>query len=384
MTGSATSPWMTDDVAAVADLAAGFFAKEATPHRERWAERRVIDREFWLAAGAQGLLCCAVPASYGGGGGSPAHDIAVVDTLHRTGITPGSLQVHSVVVPGYLVDYGSEDQKRRWLPGLCAGRLIGAVAMTEPDAGSDLRSLRTRAEKVGDRYVLNGSKTFISNGTVADLIIVAARVGPSAARGISLFVVETDRAPGFTVNRSLAKLGLHESDTAELSFVDVEVLEANRLGAEGDGWQMLMRQLPYERLLVGVTAVAAMERALDLAIAHATDRRAFGQLLSDHQHVRFELAECATITRVARTFLDDSITRLLAGSLDSATAAMAKWWLAEMECQVVDRCLQLFGGYGYMAEMPICRMYADARAQKIVGGTNEIMKEVIGRALVQP
>jgi long-chain-acyl-CoA dehydrogenase len=375
-----SSSWVTEDVEAVAGLASAFFEKEAVSRQARWVADRRVDREFWAAAGGHGLLGCGVPACYGGGGGTLVHDFAVVAALARTGVTPGSWQVHSVVVPQYIVAYGAEEQKQRWLPGLCAGRLIGAVAMTEPDAGSDLQSLRTRAVRDGDSYVLNGSKMFITNGTMADVVIVAASTDPPRrSRGISLFVVETAAASGFSVSRALDKIGQHESDTAELAFVDVRVPAENRLGTEGDGWRMLMGQLPHERLMVGVTAVATMERAVELAAAYTLERRAFGGRLIDLQHVRFELAECATMGRVARVFVDDCISRFADGELDDVTTAMAKWWLTEMECQVVDRCLQLFGGYGYMTEVPIARMYANARVQKIYGGTNEIMKEIIGR-----
>jgi acyl-CoA dehydrogenase len=378
------SPWMSDELAALEELTADFIAKEALPRHAQWVLDKRIGRDFWEAAGEIGLLGCSVPTEFGGGGATVLHDFVVLAAMTRAGLTASSLQVHSVIMPHYLVRYGSPEQKKRWLPDLCAGRAIGALAMTEPDVGTDLQALRTRAVRDGDDYVISGSKTFITNGTTADLVIVAATTDPSKkAHGITLFAVETANSPGFRVGCALHKIGQHESDTAELFFDGVRVPAANRLGAEGQGWGMLMGQLPLERLIVGVNSVAAMETAVDLATEYANERRAFGRPLIDKQHVRFELAECATLAHVARTFLDSCIVRLLDGTLDSTVAPMAKWWLSEVECQVVDRCLQIFGGYGYMQEYPIARLYVNARVQKIYGGTNEIMKEVIGRGLVK-
>lgn len=377
-------PWMSKDLAALEELADDFFAKEALPRQAQWISEKRIGRDFWEAAGALGLLGCSVPAEFGGGGATVLHDFVVLAAMTRAGLTASSVQVHSVIMPHYLVQYGSLEQKKRWLPRLCAGRAIGALAMTEPDTGTDLQSIRTRAVREGDDYVISGAKTFITNGSTADLVIVAATTDPSKrAQGITLFVVETAACPGFRVGRALHKIGQHESDTAELFFDGVRVPAANRLGAEGQGWGMLMGQLPVERLIVGVNSVAAMETAVRLATEYANERRVFGRPLIDKQHVRFELAECATLTHVARTFLDSCIARLLDGTLDATVPPMAKWWLSEVECQVVDRCLQIFGGYGYMQEYPIARLYTNARVQKIYGGTNEIMKEIIGRGLVK-
>lgn len=376
---------MTDDYAALATTAAAVLAVEASPHVDRWREQHHMDREFWLRLGELGLLCCGVPAQWGGGGGTVVHDYVVLDALVRAGISPASMQVHNVVVPHYITSYGTDEQKRRWLPRMAAGDAIGALAMTEPDTGSDVQAIRTRARRDGDSYVISGAKTFITNGSVADVIIVAATTDPALrGRGIGLFVVETAQCQGFSVDRVLKKLGQHESDTAELSFDEVRVAAANRLGEEGAGFAMLMGQLPAERLLVAVTATAAIERAVELATRYANERHAFGKPLIAQQHVKFELAECATHARVARVFLDSCIAKLLAGELDETTVSMAKWWFAELEGQVVDRCLQLFGGYGYMDEFPIARLYAAARAQRIYGGSSEIMKEVIGRTLVDP
>ncbi|MBV1942398.1 acyl-CoA dehydrogenase family protein [Streptomyces sp. BV286] len=378
---STPAPWYDQECQDVAALAATFFAKEVLPHQERFEAQQHVDRDVWLKAGRQGLLCCSVPAEYGGGGGTIAHDIATLQEQIRSLDTGLGLIVHSGMVAHYLLAYGTDEQKRRWLPDMAAGRLVGAIAMTEPDAGSDLKNLATRATRDGDHYVLSGAKTFISNGGTADLIIVACKTDPAAkARGISLLVVETDQAPGFRRGRILQKLGMHAQDTSELFFDDVPVSTANLLGAEGQGFAMLMEQLPQERLLIGVLAVAAMERALDEAVRHTKTRKAFDGVLFDLQSVRLRLAECATLLRVARVFLDDSIDKHLRGQLDAATASMAKWWLTETQSQVIDHCLQLFGGYGYMREYPIARLYADARGQRIYGGSNEIMKELIARS----
>jgi acyl-CoA dehydrogenase len=318
-----------------------------------------------------------VPEEYGGGGGDFTHEAVLLHEQAHTGEGSLGLAVHSGIVTGYLVAYGTEEQKRRWLPGLCDGSLVGAIGMTEPGGGSDLQAIRTRAERDGDVYIVNGSKTFITNGAVADVVITAVKTDISEkATGISLLII-TD----FTRGRTLGKIGMHANDTAELFFDDVRVPVANRLGEEGTGFFTMMRQLPQERLVIGVAAVAAMQRAVELATAYAKEREAFGKPLIAHQNTRMVLAECATRTRVSRVFLDDCIERHRRGELDVATAAMAKSWLTEGQCEVVDRCLQIFGGYGYTTEYPIAKMYADARVQKIYGGTNEIMKELIARAL---
>jgi alkylation response protein AidB-like acyl-CoA dehydrogenase len=374
--------WYDDDCVPLAEVAATFFAKEVLPHRERFEAQRYVDRDVWLRAGERGLLCCSIPARYGGGDGTLAHDIVILSEQIRGLDTGLGLIVHSGMVARYLLAYGTEEQKQRWLPGMASGRIVGAIAMTEPDAGSDLKGMTTRARRDSEHYLLGGAKTFISNGGTADLIIVACKTDPDAgAKGISLIVVETDSAPGFRRGRILEKLGMHAQDTSELFFDDVPVPKANLLGREGQGFAMLMEQLPQERLLIGVLAVAAMERALDEAVAHAKARRAFGGMLFDLQSVRLQLAECATLVRISRVFLDNAIEKHLRGELDAATASMAKWWLTDTQSQVIDRCLQLFGGYGYMREYPIARLYADARGQRIYGGANEIMKELIARSL---
>ncbi|MFE1229141.1 acyl-CoA dehydrogenase family protein [Streptomyces sp. NPDC059442] len=382
MTDRYRSAWLDEDVDSLTELAARFFAKEVVPHLDRFDEQQRVDRELWTKAGELGLLCCSVPEEYGGGGGTLAHDIAVLGEQVRATDTGLGLIVHSGMVAHYLLAYGTEEQKHRWLPGMASGELVGAIAMTEPGAGSDLKNMSTRAVRDGDHYVVTGSKTFISNGGTADLVIVAAKTDPAAgAQGVSLLVLETAGAAGFQRGRVLKKIGMHAQDTSELFFDDVRIPVGRLLGKEGGGFAMLMQQLAQERLLLGVVAVAAMERALAEAIAYTKERRAFGGPLFDLQHVRFELAECATLVHAARVFVDSAIERHLRGELDTATASMAKWWLTDTQCQVIDRCLQLFGGNGYMREFPIARLYADARGQKIYGGANEIMKELIARSL---
>ncbi|MDP9101197.1 MAG: acyl-CoA dehydrogenase family protein [Actinomycetota bacterium] len=376
------SAWKDPEVTALGDLAATFFAKELVPHRDRFDAQKGVDRQLWARAGETGLLLCSIPSQYGGGGGTFAHEAAVFEAQGRAGDTGFGIAVHSGIVAHYLHAYGSEAQRQRWLPPMATGHTIGAIAMTEPGAGSDLKAMTTRAVRSGDGYLLNGSKTFISNGASCDLLIVACKTDPAAgARGISLLVAETQGLAGFSRGRTLDKLGMHGQDTAELDFADVVLPATSLLGEEGAGFAMLMNQLRQERLVIGLQAVAAMETALDETVTYAKTRQAFGGPLLDMQNTRFELAECATLVHAGRVFIDSCIERHLSGELDTPTASMAKWWLTELQCQVIDRCLQLFGGYGYMKEYLISRLYADARAQKIYGGANEVMKEVIARSL---
>jgi acyl-CoA dehydrogenase len=375
--------WSDDDVEAFRDLAHAFLAKECAPNEERWAEQQHVDREVWNKAGDLGLLCPSIPTEYGGGGGTFALEAVLAEEQARTLAPSLGTAVHSTIVAHYIYGYGTEEQKQRWLPRLASGELVGSVAMTEPGTGSDLQSIKTKAIKSGDEYVLDGSKTFISNGLLTNLVITVAKTDPdNAAKGISLVVVETDGLEGFSRGRVLKKIGQHGQDTAELFYDGVRVPEANLLGAEeGQGFIQLMQQLPQERLVLAVAAVTAIEETLAHTLKYTKDRHAFGKPVFNFQNTKFKLAEVATTAKVARVFIDDCITKHIAGELDVQTASMAKWWTTQMQCDVADECLQFFGGYGYMQEYPISRMYTDARIQKIYGGTNEIMKEIISRFL---
>jgi acyl-CoA dehydrogenase len=378
--------WLKPEHEDLAALARDFFTEQVLPHAERLERQGHPDREHYRRAGELGLLGLSVPEEYGGGGGDFTHEAVLLHEQAKCGEGSLGLAVHSGIVTGYLCHYGTEEQKRRWLPGLCGGDLVGAIAMTEPGGGSDLQAIRTRAVPDGDDYLVTGAKTFITNGALADLLILAVKTDTSqGAAGISLLVCELgDDRPGFKRGRLIEKIGLHANDTAELFFDEMRVPVSQLLGgesAEGAGFYQMMAQLPQERLVIGVGAVAVMQRAVELAVAYAKERTAFGKPLIAHQNTRMVLAECATRTRASRIFLDDCIARHRRGELDVPTAAMAKLWLTEGQCEVVDKCLQIFGGYGYTTEYPIARMYADARVQKIYGGTNEIMKELIARVL---
>ena len=381
--GDYVSPWMTEELSLLRDSAGRFFEREFVPHEEQWAKDGIMPREMWNRAGAAGLLCASIPEEYGGAGGSFAHETVILYEQGKANVRSLGNAVHSGIVAHYIHAYGSEEQKRRWLPKMATGELVGAIAMTEPGTGSDLQAVRTTARMAGNQYVVNGQKTFITNGQHADLVIVVAKTDPDEkARGVSLIVVETDGAEGFSRGRNLEKLGLKAQDTSELFFDDVKVPTANLLGAEeGQGFFQLMNQLPQERLIVGIGACAAMDLAIELTTDYVKQRKAFGKRILDFQNTRFKLAECKTEAHIARVFVDNCLQRHLAGDLDVETAAMVKWWCAQKQNEVIDECLQLFGGYGYMDEFPISRMYADARVQKIYGGTNEIMKELIARSL---
>jgi acyl-CoA dehydrogenase len=377
------SSWKDDEIQALGEVADKFVAAELTAKRDQWESQHYVDPQVWRRAGQIGLLCCSIPEQYGGGGGTFAHDLAVFESQARAGDHAWGNGVHSGIVAHYLLAYGTEEQRRRWLPRLASGELIAAVAMTEPGAGSDLKNVSTRARRDGGEYVIDGAKTFITNGHTAGLIVVVAKTDPDAgAKGISLLVVETEDCPGFVRGRILDKVGQHGADTSELFFDGVRVPAANLLGeAEGRGFAQLMTQLAQERLIIGVSAVAGMEAAVEQTVDYVHQRQAFGQTLFDFQNTKFTLAECATTAHVGRVFVDSCIQRHLDGGLDATTAAMAKWWLTEQQVTVVDRCVQLYGGYGYMREYPIARMYADARVQKIYGGANEIMKDLVARSL---
>ena len=381
--GDYVSPWMTEELSLLRDAAGRFFEREFVPREEQWAKDGIMPREMWSTAGDAGLLCASIPEEYGGAGGTFAHEAVILYEQGRANVRSLGNAVHSGIVAHYILAYGSEEQKRRWLPGMATGETVGAIAMTEPGTGSDLQAVRTTAKLSGNRYVVNGQKTFITNGQHADLVIVVAKTDPDEkARGVSLIVVETEGAEGFSRGRNLEKLGLKAQDTSELFFDDVSVPTANLLGAEeGQGFFQLMNQLPQERLIVGIGACAAMDLAIELTTDYVKQRKAFGKQIMDFQNTRFKLAECKTEAHIARVFVDNCVQRHLAGDLDVTTAAMVKWWCAQKQNDVIDECLQLFGGYGFMDEFPISGMYADARVQKIYGGTNEIMKELIARSL---
>ena len=376
--------WMDAELESYRDTVVRFIHQEMLPDDEAARQRGHVGHALWRKAGELGLLCADIPAEHGGGGGDFRHEAILYEETARRSLTGFNSSVHSIVAH-YLLNHGTTDQKARFLPRLCRGELVGAIAMTEPGAGSDLQGIRTRAVRASDSddYIVNGSKTFITNGFLAGLVLLVVKTDPTqGARGTSILIVETAGLSGYRVGRLLDKIGLKAQDTCELFFDDVRVSTDMLLGGvEGQGFFQLMSDLPYERLIIGVSAVAAMEGALAATLDYVRERKAFGQSVADFQNTKFKLAEVATITKVARSFIDDCIAKLLAGTLDTVTASMAKCWASEMQCKVVDECLQLFGGYGYMNEYLIGRMYVDARIQRIYGGTNEIMKEVISRAL---
>jgi acyl-CoA dehydrogenase len=375
--------WFSSEIELLAGTCRRFFLEECAPRYEQWEKQGQVDRDIWLKAGAIGLLCPSVPESYGGPGGTFAYDAVITHGATRAGIDGLGFALHSSIVAPYLLNYGSEEQKRRWLPRLVSGESIAAIAMTEPAAGSDLQGIRTTARRRGNRYVLNGQKTFITNGQLADLIVVVAKTDPAlGAKGISLFVVEAETGDGFRRGRNLDKIGLKANDTSELFFDDVEVPVENLLGAEeGQGFYMLMEQLPQERLIIALGAMGRIERALEVTIEYVKSRKAFGSPIIEFQNTQFVMAQCKTEGTIARTFVNHCVGEHLKKALDTATASMAKYWLTELQCEIIDRCLQLHGGYGYMNEYPIARMFRDARVERIYGGTNEIMKLLIARTL---
>jgi acyl-CoA dehydrogenase len=375
--------WMTEDVILLEEQARRFIAAEYVPQLQRWNECGMYDREVWTKAGAAGLLCPTVPEDYGGAGGSFAHEAVIGRELGLAGFDSFGAPLHSGIVAPYILHYGTAEQKRRWLPRMVTGELIGAIAMSEPGTGSDLQAVRTTAKKAGNGYVLNGQKTFITNGQHANLIVVVAKTDPAAgAKGISLMVVEAEGATGFGRGRKLKKLGLDSADTSELFFEDLRLPPENLLGSEeGQGFAQLMNDLPRERLIVVVHAQAMLERALALTVDYVKQRDAFGKKVIEFQNTQFVLAECKSEATVARVFHDFCIDRYLNGALDTVTASMAKYWITDLQGRIIDRCLQLFGGYGYMEEYPISRMYRDARVTRIYAGTNEIMKLLIARSL---
>lgn len=377
------SPWMTEELSILQNEVSRMLKQEFLPLRERWDEDRIVDRASWLKAGELGLVTPSIPEEYGGGGGNKAHDIVIQQEIERAGLGGGfgiGLGV-SCMVAHYILAYGTEEQRRKWLPQLASGAMIGAIAMSEPGTGSDLQGIRTRATQVDGGYRLNGQKTFISNGQNADLIVAVCQTGNEGAHTISLIVVEATRE-GFTRGRNLSKIGLPAQDTSELFFDEVFVPNENLLGGEeGRGFHQLMQQLVWERMLCALGGVVTMELAVEYTVDYVKQRKAFGKSVIDFQNTQFRLAECKTQATIARIFFDQLVVRLLDKTLDPETAAMAKWWATDTQGKVIDECLQLHGGYGYMLEYPIARLWRDARVLRIFAGTNEIMKLIIARTL---
>jgi len=374
--------WTDPDLDQFRDTVVRFIEEEMLPDDDAARKRGHVGHDIWRKAGATGLLCTDIPDTWGGGGGDFRHEVVFYEEMCRRSLTGMNASVHSIVAH-YFLNHGTEEQKRHYLPRMARGEIVGAIAMTEPGTGSDLQGIRTRAQRVGEHYVLNGSKTFISNGFLAGVVLVVCKTDPTqGASGTSILIVDTENCPGFRVGRVLDKMGLKAQDTSELFFDDVKVPVTQLLGGkEGQGFYQLMGDLPYERLIIGVTALAAMEGAYEATLAYVRERQAFGQPIANFQNTKFKLAEVATEIKVGRAFMDRCVEDLVAGKLDTATASMAKLWGSEAQGRVIDTCLQLFGGYGYMNEYLIARMYTDARIQRIYGGTSEIMKEVISRAM---
>ena len=371
----------TPDHEAFRDSFRRFTDKEIAPFHAQWEEQGYVDREVWRKAGANGFLCMTMPEEFGGAGADKRFSVVQMEELARGGFSGIGYGLHNEIVAPYLLHYGTEAQKKEYLPAMARGELIGAIAMSEPAAGSDLQGVKSTAVLKGDHYLLNGSKTFITNGWHADLVIVVAKTDPAAgAKGTSLLLVERGM-PGFETGKRLKKIGLKAQDTAELFFNDVKVPVANLLGPLNRGFVCLMEQLPWERMQIAIGAVAKSQAAIDWTVTYVKDRKVFGQPVANYQNTRFKLAEMQTQVQIAQVFVDKCIELLMKDRLDTATASMAKYWVSDLENKVIDECLQLFGGYGYMWEYPIARAFVDARVQRIYGGTNEIMKEVISRAM---
>lgn len=363
------------------DAVRKFLDKEVAPHHADWEEQGYVDRSVWTKAGANGLLCLSMPEQYGGSDADRLYSVVMFEEIARAGFTGLGFGLHNEIVAPYILRYGNEAQKERYLPAMARGEIVGAIAMSEPAAGSDLQGIRSTAHDAGDHFVLNGSKTFITNGWHADLVIVVAKTDPSAgAKGTSLLLVERGM-PGFEKGKRLKKVGMKAQDTSELFFDNVKVPKANLLGDVNRGFIYLMQELPWERLQIAISGIAAAQAAIDWTMAYTKERKAFGATVASFQTTRFKLAELQTEVQVARVFVDRCTELLLEGKLDTATASMAKYWCSDLQCKVIDECVQLHGGYGYMWEYPIARAWADARVQRIYGGTNEIMKEVVARSI---
>lgn len=359
-----------------------FLDRHAVPHIDQWRDEGMVSRDVWRKAGEAGFLLASCPEDLGGAGGDYRHEAAIIQELAKCGCLDFNIHLHSALIAPYLYRYGTKMQQSRWLPGLRTGELVAAIAMSEPSAGSDLKAIKTQAVRDGNDYVISGQKTFISNGHLADFILVACKTDPAAgSKGVSLIAVETEKVDGFTRGRLLKKIGLQAQDTAELFFDNVRVPVDNLVGAEGGGFAHMMEMLPQERLTVAVIGLAVIEESIRMTVDYVRNRQAFGKPVFEFQNTRFVLAEAKAEAEIARVFVDDCIDKLLRGELDAVTAAMAKLWVSERQMAIIDRCLQLFGGYGYTLDYPIARMWADARIQRIYGGTSEIMKEIIARAL---
>jgi long-chain-acyl-CoA dehydrogenase len=372
--------WMTEEHRMLQDAARRYIADKWVPRAAEFREAGKLGPEVWREAAANGLLCVSTPEAYGGGGGDFGHEAVILLEQARANISGWGGGLHSAIVAPYILHHGTDEQKQRWLPKMATAEFITAIAMTEPGTGSDLQAVRTTAKRDGDEYVINGAKTFITNGQNANLIAVVCRTGDAGAKGISLVFVETDKAPGFRRGRHLDKVGMHAQDTSELFFDDVRVPAENLLGMkEGQGFFQLMQELPQERLIIAVSGIGAMERALEETLKYTKERKAFGKTVWDFQNTRFKLAEVQSTVLAARALVDACMVAHLKGQLDAARAALAKSWVSEQQCKVMDECLQLFGGYGYMMEYPIAELFVDARVQRIYGGTNEIMKELAAR-----
>ncbi len=379
--------WRQDEELDIfADAVGQFFEKECAPHVQAWRKAGIVPREIWKKAGEMGLLGASVPEEYGGAGGDFRHEAIIIEQQQWKGIDGFGITLHNAIIAPYITAYGTEEQKQRWLPKICSGDLVTAIAMTEPGAGSDLQGMKTTAKRDGDHYVINGSKTFISNGQTADLILLCVKTDPSkGAKGISIICVETEAVEGkggFRRGRNLDKVGQHAADTSELFFDDVRVPAAHLLGGEeGKGFIQLMQKLPQERHIIGLQGVGMIERAIHETVNYVKGRKAFGQTIFDFQNTQFKLAECKTEATVAKVFADHCTELLLKEELDASTASMSKYWISDLQCKIIDECLQLHGGFGYMDEYPIAQMYADARVQRIYGGANEVMKMLIARTL---